>query len=227
MRILLYVFFPAISPANSPLGRSLKICVLEAGKRPSYTPNYSNPHAFSNRVSSLTPTSQAFLQDLGVWDLVEKKRYWSYQNIQAWDSYGPSHLSFSSKEFSLPSLAYIVENTAIQQSLLERLGHLSTVDIIYECQTTRIDLPQALEDGDCGHVGIHFSDGRHILCKLLIGADGPNSFIRQQANFQYITWSYDHHCIVATLSLAPDSLSSNRTAYQRFLPTGTIALLPV
>ncbi|KAH6569069.1 hypothetical protein BASA62_005107 [Batrachochytrium salamandrivorans] len=68
--------------------------------------------------------------------------------------------------------------------------------------------------------------GDRFSCQLLIGADGGNSKVREFAGIQSIGWDYDGHGLVATLEIQNDS-NCNDTAWQRFLPTGPIAILPL
>lgn len=69
---------------------------------------------------------------------------------------------------------------------------------------------------------ITLSDGRTLRCRLIVGADGARSQIRDLAGFRTIGWSYNQRGVVATVSTTQPSA----TAWQRFLPTGPLALLP-
>lgn len=63
-----------------------------------------------------------------------------------------------------------------------------------------------------------------------MGADGPNSPVRAYAGIESYGWAYDTRAIVATMNHAPRLQilqKPNTTAYQRFLPTGPIAFLPL
>ena len=68
-----------------------------------------------------------------------------------------------------------------------------------------------------------------VLTRFQVGADGPNSPVRAFAGITTHGWAYDAHAVVATLSHAPRAhfQPPNTTAYQRFLPTGPIAFLPL
>ena len=67
-----------------------------------------------------------------------------------------------------------------------------------------------------------------VLTRFQVGADGPNSPVRAFAGITTHGWAYDTHAVVATLSHAPRApFQPSNTAYQRFLPTGPIAFLPL
>ena len=76
------------------------------------------------------------------------------------------------------------------------------------------------------------SNGQEVVTRLLVGADGPNSLVKQFAGpeaIQSFGWEYNQRAVVATLKL-PASVAAapnaNTTAFQRFLPQGPIAFLP-
>ena len=60
---------------------------------------------------------------------------------------------------------------------------------------------------------------------MKVGADGVNSPVRSFADIESLGWDYDMHGVVATLKVDPSRPAD--TSYQRFLPTGPIAMLPV
>lgn len=70
---------------------------------------------------------------------------------------------------------------------------------------------------------VELADGSKLQCRLLVAADGARSRIREYAGFRTVGWSYNQRGLVATVATA----EPNGTAWQRFLPTGPLALLPV
>lgn len=66
--------------------------------------------------------------------------------------------------------------------------------------------------------------GREITAKLLVGADGANSRVRELTGIEMIGWSYGQQAIVATVETEADH---QQTAWQRFLPEGPLAFLPM
>jgi ubiquinone biosynthesis monooxygenase Coq6 len=124
-----------------------------------------------------------------------------------------------------PGMAFMTENTNLQQALLARLHELAyqqKFELIAPSKVASIHR----DDFERGSWPILTLDsGRELRARLLVGADGPNSPVRKYANVDTNGWMYDEHGVVATLQL--EAFSDNRTAWQRFLPSGPIALLPV
>jgi ubiquinone biosynthesis monooxygenase Coq6 len=70
---------------------------------------------------------------------------------------------------------------------------------------------------------LELADGSKLQCRLIVAADGARSRVRELAGFRTVGWSYNQRGLVATVATS----EPNDTAWQRFLPTGPLALLPV
>uniref|UniRef100_A0A2K5HXZ5 Ubiquinone biosynthesis monooxygenase COQ6, mitochondrial n=1 Tax=Colobus angolensis palliatus TaxID=336983 RepID=A0A2K5HXZ5_COLAP len=100
------------------------------------------------------------------------------------------------------------------------------VTVLYRSKAIRYTWPCPFPMTDSSPwVHITLGDGSTFQTKLLIGADGHNSGVRQAAGIQNVSWSYDQSAVVATLYLS--EATENNVAWQRFLPCGPIALLPL
>uniref|UniRef100_A0A383VHV3 Ubiquinone biosynthesis monooxygenase COQ6, mitochondrial n=1 Tax=Tetradesmus obliquus TaxID=3088 RepID=A0A383VHV3_TETOB len=70
---------------------------------------------------------------------------------------------------------------------------------------------------------LQLADGSSLHCRLVVAADGARSRVREMAGLRTVGWSYNQRGLVASVATAEPS----DTAWQRFLPTGPLALLPV
>ena len=124
-------------------------------------------------------------------------------------------------------MARLTENLNLQRALLHRLASTPSVQLSDNVKVSTIQREQ--RDGGTGWPLVHLSDGRILRTRLLVGADGFNSPVRSYAGISSYGWAYDTQAIVATLSHPPRTAfeAPNTIAYQRFLPTGPIAFLPL
>ncbi|KAF7713917.1 Ubiquinone biosynthesis hydroxylase [Penicillium ucsense] len=236
----------------SPVTSKLKVALIESqdlNKARSWT---MDSNQFSNRVSSLTPSSKAFLERIGAWEHIEQERVQDYQEMQVWDGESGSRISFDwtmdTPAFEeMRTVATMTENSNLVRGLLKRIAASGDENLKLFSNTT----VAGIENGvDLGPQGPDLSAwpilslkpsgptseaqaSSQIAARLLIGADGINSPVRSFADIPTNGWDYNRHGVVATLALAdPDTPPFPpylRTAYQRFLPSlgGPIALLPL
>ncbi|WP_151823880.1 FAD-dependent monooxygenase [Acinetobacter bereziniae] len=170
------------------------------------------------RVLALSQATIHLLKTVNVWDKIARKM--PYTGMQVWNKNGYGEINFGQESINFPtdehSLGSMVEpsllNLAIQQQMLEQLNDYRT-----EVKVVRV------EQG-VGYWIIHLADGSQLKTKLVIGADGANSFVREQAFIDYDILDYQQ----AGLTCAIRTTQPHRyVARQIFHPTGPLAFLPM
>ena len=154
--------------------------------------------------------------------------------MQVWDGVSGSRIHFDWQPDSAhpsPTIASMTENANLVRGLLERLSELGGCQMFDRTKVSHIALgptpepaAQSLDLSSWPHLTL--SSGQTLAARLLVGADGANSPVRTFAGICSRGWDYDRHGVVATLKLAQHP-GVPATAYQRFLPTGPIAMLPL
>ncbi|XP_060031459.1 ubiquinone biosynthesis monooxygenase COQ6, mitochondrial isoform X3 [Erinaceus europaeus] len=199
-----------------------KILLLEAGPKKILE---KLPETYSNRVSSISPGSATLLSSFGAWDHICNMRIRAFRRMQVWDACSEALIMFDKD--NLDAMGYIVENDVIMHALTKQLEAVSDrVTVLYRSKAVSYTWPYSFSMADSSPwVHITLGDGSTLQTKLLIGADGHNSGVRQAAGIQNVSWNYDQSAVVATLHLS--EATENNVAWQRFLPSGPIALLPL
>lgn len=200
-------------------GHGLSIAIVEAQsmvRKP--LPAELDLQHFDARVSALTPRSVQFLQGLDAWASVADYRQCPYQHMTVWDAEGTGEIDFAAAELNVPALGHIVENRAIVDALLQR------VEAAKDIQVFSPDTVTACERDDHGAMQVTLGTGAALTASLVIGADGAMSRVREMCGFRTREWDYGHRAIVCTVMVARPHTD---TAWQRFLPTGPLAFLPL
>ena len=154
--------------------------------------------------------------------------------MQVWDGVSGARISFDweqSPKTSHVTVAYMTENANLLRALSTRLSSLPPITVFDKTSVAAIS-PGPLPTPDITAPDLSswphliLSNSRTIAARLLIGADGLNSPVRTFAAIPSRGWDYNRHGVVATVRVAANfPRNMPRTAYQRFLPTGPVALL--
>ncbi len=207
----------ALAAANRQFA-DLRIAVLEANP-----PTLPPPEAGDDidlRVSALSRASERILGEIGAWPLLPKQHLSSYDDMIVWDAAGrprgAGSIHFSAAESSEPNLGYIVENRRVLWSIYDCAAFRNRITLL------RGELSGLTFEED--HAAALLSDGRRIEAALLIGSDGSASLSRQLAGIETAGWDYDQRAFVTHVRT---EYPHARTAWQRFLPTGPVAFLPL
>ena len=170
------------------------------------------------RVLALSQATIHLLKVANVWEKLARQM--PYTGMQVWNKNGYGEINFGQASRQYPSeknsLGSMVEpsvlNLAIQQTMLEKVKDYRT-----QVKVTRV------EQG-VGCWIIQLADGTTLKTKLVIGADGANSFVREQAFIDFDVLDYKQ----AGLTCAIRTTQPHQyVARQIFHPTGPLAFLPM
>ena len=170
------------------------------------------------RVLALSQATIHLLQTVDVWSKIQRQM--PYTGMQVWNKNGYGEINFGEESNQYPnvenSLGSMVEpsvlNLAIQQQMLAAVKD-------YRTQVKVIRIERGVK---CWIVKL--ADGTELKTKLLIGADGANSFVREQAYIDIDVLDYKQAGLTCAIRTAQPHL---HVARQIFLPTGPLAYLPM
>jgi 2-polyprenylphenol 6-hydroxylase len=175
------------------------------------------PESFDLRVSALTRASQYMLENLGVWVAMRDMRVTAYDRMRVWDRQGLGEIRFAAADLGEPDLGHIVENRVIVRALWQAIEQQNGIDCLFGHDLQGVELRD-------GAPALRLDGERALHASLLVGADGARSRLRELAGLQLRGHAYDQHALVATVQAQRGNQS---TAWQRFMPTGPLALLPM
>jgi len=188
----------------------LEVTLVEGREPPAWQPQQPDL-----RVYAFAPDNAQLLRTLGVWPAVLAARACAYRRMRVWDAAGGEELQFDADRLGREQLGWIVENDL----LVDRLWAALPAAGVQLCCPARVD---ALEqDADC--VRVRLEDGRRLDAALAIAADGADSTLRRLAGVEVSRQEYGQRGVVAYIDTEQDNQA---TAWQRFLTTGPLAVLP-
>ena len=211
---------------------NLRLALVDAGPGDSASPESDSSSAgsaqsgsrqrFEPRVSALTMASTELLRRLKAWEGILAHGACPFQDMVVWDAEGTGSVHFAAAEVHQFAFGYITENAAITASLNELLQQ----DRLTLLRNTTVEdiASGRLSSIDTHHHRVRLNNGSLLNARLLVGADGGNSLVRRRLNFKVKEWDYGQQAIVTTVKTQH---SHNYTAWQRFLPSGPLAFLPL
>ncbi|MDW3876982.1 2-octaprenyl-3-methyl-6-methoxy-1,4-benzoquinol hydroxylase [Klebsiella pneumoniae] len=188
------------------------VTVLEKAAPPAFEPA-SAPDV---RISAISAASVGLLKSLGVWDAIRAMRVHAYRRLETleWES---AHVAFDAAELKLPELGYMVENKVLQWGLWQALA-------AHEAVTLRVGSElKKMQRGET-QTALHLREGETIHARLVIGADGANSQVREMAGIGVHALQYQQSCMLISVECADDPGDST---WQQFTPSGPRAFLPL
>jgi len=174
---------------------------------------------WDQRIYAISPGNAAFLHRLGVWPRMRPERMAAVDSMRIFGDTGRDRLDFSSREIGERALAWIVEQRELMEATLAQWTALASPEPIHAGVA-----PVAL-CRERNRAVLTLADGRALAARLVVGADGLQSWTREQAGIRADRRPYGQTAVVANFATGE---AHNGRAYQWFQRDGSIlAFLPL
>lgn len=195
------------------LARSgLSVTVIEPA------PPVAPPAGWDARIYAISPASRDFLAAAGAWERLDPVRVQPVLRMAVAGDAPGARLDFSADDAAVVALAWIVESGRLQEALWQRLAEaVDDVRVLAPARCAKLEV-------DSMRARIELEDGRTIAARLVVGADGAQSWVRRAAGLTARAESYGQVGVVANFACARPHQA---TAYQWFRADGVLAYLPV
>lgn len=194
-------------------GSGLRVAVIEQAEPQPVDPA-SAPQL---RVSAINAASEKLLAKLGVWDDIVALRASRYHGMEVWDRDSFGRIAFDDQSLGFSHLGHIIENGVIHRALWQKAQQLKDVTLLAPAELQQVAWGE-------NEVFLSLKDGNMLTAKLVVGADGANSWLRNKADIPMTSWDYRHHALVATIRTAEPH---GGVARQAFHGEGILAFLPL
>lgn len=192
------------------LRRSALSVALVEGRAPVF------PELWDTRIYAISPANAGFLGALGVWDRLDAARIEAVRTMEIHGDAG-GRLDFTAYGCGVPELAWILESSLMQRELWETVKRQANLSLLCPAR------PQALTIGPDAAV-LSLEDGRRLSARLIVAADGAESWTRAAAGVAVRFDPYDQQGVVANFAT---ELPHRGTAFQWFRADGVLAWLPL
>jgi 2-octaprenylphenol hydroxylase len=198
-------------------------CALMLAKRTTYSIaliERSKPMSDSSmtnmKVVALGSAATSILDELDVLPELKPDLCHPYTSMFVWDENSEGELFLNAEDYGRDELGKIIDSFECNRCLQRAIHENDRIDAFYGFEAHDL----SIEGGDC-YIG---ADDKIIAAQLIVAADGQNSWVRRQAKIFAPSQPFEQQGIVAKIET---SLPHENTAWQRFLESGPLAVLPL
>ncbi|HCD7426953.1 FAD-dependent 2-octaprenylphenol hydroxylase [Citrobacter cronae] len=169
------------------------------------------------RVSAINAASEKLLTRLGVWSDIVARRVCCYHGMEVWDKDSFGRIEFDDQSMGYSHLGHIVENAEIHYALWQKAQRSPDITLLAPAEIQQVAWGE-------NEAFLTLKEGTMLTARLVIGADGANSWLRNKADIPLTFWDYRHHALVATIRTQE---AHGAVARQAFHGEGILAFLPL
>lgn len=192
----------------------LSIALIEGRPFAPHVPQSADD--WDSRIYAISPGCRRFLEASGAWSRMADERIAPVEEMRVFGD-RDSEIEFSAYEMGVPELACILESRNLQGALWQALQTQENVTIICPARCAALSV-------DENRATLTLEDGRTVQARLVVGADGRDSWVRNQVGISAAPVDYRQHGVVANFSVTK---AHRGIAWQWFQPDGILALLPL
>lgn len=219
------------------VGGSLALALSDTGRSTllieGTAPDSRSQPSFDDRTTALGNASRRIFETLGVWSLIAPEAA-AIRLIHVSDAGRFGFARLRAEEQGIEAFGYVVTNRVIGRALWRKLSPSSGAAVRTASTpaagglTLRVPArPEAVEISPEGvRLAVAFESGarEEITARLVVAADGAHSSVRAAAGIEAEVEDYDQIAIIANIRA---DRAQDGTAYERFTPSGPLALLPL
>lgn len=169
------------------------------------------------RVSAINAASEKLLTRLGVWSDIVARRACCYHGMEVWDKDSFGRIEFDDQSMGYSHLGHIVENAEIHYTLWQQAQRSPDITLLAPAEIQQVAWGE-------NEAFLTLKEGTMLTARLVVGADGANSWLRNKADIPLTFWDYRHHALVATIRTQE---AHGAVARQAFHGEGILAFLPL
>lgn len=171
---------------------------------------------FDGRASAISLTSRRLLEAIDLWPGMAAEAT-PMREIRVSEGASPLHLHYDHREVGDQPFGHMVENRHYRRALYARIGEIEAVTFLAPARAASVERRET-------DVEVLLEGGGRIRAPLVIGAEGRNSRLREEAGIRVSGWSYRQVGIVCSVD---HERPHGFIAHERFLPAGPFAILPL
>ena len=168
------------------------------------------------RTTAISYGSRKILDEAGIWEALESIAC-PIKDIHILDGNSPVLLTFLNKEVQSKNFGWLVFNSDLRASMLQKIKMLDSITHIAPAKIQNFEVTADI-------VSVLLEDGQKIFGRLIVGADGRNSFARAWMGVRTRAWNYRQRAIICTVT---HENPHNNIAVEHFWPEGPFAILPM
>jgi 2-octaprenylphenol hydroxylase len=172
---------------------------------------------WDSRVYTISPGNADWLATLGAWRAIAPDRLTRVEAMQVFGDRAPARLEFSAYDAGMRELAWVAESRELQRALWRTVEDASHVTRYAGSRCADIAWAQ-------DEARVTLEDGSGLSARLIVGADGADSWVRARAGIDATTHDYGQLGVVANFETQRPHAG---VAYQWFTGDGVLALLPL